>query len=88
MFTKENHTLNGTTANLGSISEKYSNSAIDLGINHDSLVRVGCNAPSTNASREIFGGSFYGIIDLGNHISDLYIGPDEDNPYIGTHGSS
>ena len=81
-----NFTLSGATINLGTDSEKHSNSGTDLGINHGSLVRVGCNAPSTNASRELSGASFYGIIDLGNHLSDLYIGPDENNPYTGTHG--
>ena len=81
-----NRSSAGTVINVGTDSEKYTNSNTDGGIHHAFQIRVGANAPSTSATRELSGASFYGIIDIGNHPSDLYIGPAASNPYQGTHG--
>jgi hypothetical protein len=66
---------NGTLQNAGTDTEKWSNSGIDGGIStySDDVIRVGCNAPATGATRELSNATFYGIIDLGNNPGDFYI---------------
>lgn len=81
-------TNNGTLENAGTESEKWSNSYIDGGIStySDDVIRVGANAPSTGANRELSGASFYGIIDLGNNPGDFYIDNDEVNIFTSNEG--
>lgn len=71
-------TNNGSLQNAGTATEQWSNSGIDGGIStySDDVIRVGCNAPSTGATRELSNASFYGIIDIGNNPSDFYISKD------------
>jgi len=73
---------NGTLENAGTDSEKWSNSYIDGGIStyDDDVIRVGANAPSSGASRELSNATFYGVIDLGNNPGDFYI----HNAYVST----
>ena len=72
-------TNNGTLENAGTESEKWSNSYIDGGISTyaDDVIRVGANAPSSGATRELSNASYYGVIDLGNNPSDFYIHKDD-----------
>jgi len=81
-------TNNGTLQNAGTASEKWSNSNIDGGIStySDDVVRVGCNAPSSGATRELSNASYYGIIDLGNNPSDYYITKDHVTTYTEENG--
>ena len=73
----------GSLENAGAENEKWSNSYIDGGIStySNDVIRVGANAPSSGANRELSNASFYGIIDLGNNPSDFYI----DNDYVTTY---
>ena len=61
--------------NAGMENEKWVNSTFAGGIitHYDGVIRVGCNAPSTGATRELSNASFYGIIDIGNNPGDFYI---------------
>ena len=81
-------TNNGSVQNEGTESEHWSNSYIDGGIStySDDVIRVGANAPSTGASRELSNASYYGIIDLGNNPSDYYIGKDFVSSYTAVEG--
>ncbi len=69
---------NGSLEDAGTESERWSNSYTDGGIStyFDDVIRVGSNAPSSNATRELSNASFYGIIDLGNNPGDYFIGID------------
>ncbi|MDF1697912.1 MAG: hypothetical protein P1U56_18845 [Saprospiraceae bacterium] len=66
----------GTVQNAGTESEIWSNSYVDGGIStySQAVIRVGANAPSAGASRELSNATYYGIIDLGNNPGDWYIG--------------
>lgn len=72
------YTNNGSLVDAGTESERWSNSYIDGGIStySDDVIRVGCNAPSSSATRELSNASYYGIIDLGNNPGDFYISRD------------
>jgi formylglycine-generating enzyme required for sulfatase activity len=82
------YTDNGTLQNAGTESENWSNSGIDGGINTylDDVVRVGCNAPSSGATRGLSGASFYGIIDIGNNPGDWYVSKVFKDSYDGVQG--
>ncbi len=69
------HTSPGILQNAGTSTEKWSNSTTVGGIStiNNAVIRVGCNAPSSSATRELSNASFYGIIDLGNNPGDYYI---------------
>lgn len=75
--------IGGSVQNAGTDSENWSNSYIEGGISTYSqeVIRVGCNAPSSGASRELSNASFYGIIDIGNNPGDFYI----PNNYVTTY---
>ncbi len=72
----------GTILNEGTIQEKFSNSGIDGGI--FALLdaqRVGLNAPTSNATRELSNASYYGVIGLSGtannpvvSIAEIYSG--------------
>lgn len=67
-----------TVLNSGTSSEKWSVSGVSKGISTlgGDVIRVGANALSSGASRELSNGTYYGVIDLGNNPGDFYIGKD------------
>lgn len=73
---------------VGTNKEKYSNSGIDGGIStyNNDVVRVGCNAPGTGATRELSNASYYGISSLGNNPGDFYLDRSYGSSYTGKHG--
>jgi len=81
-------TNNGSVVDAGLDSEKWSNSNIEGGIStySDDVIRVGCNASSTGASRELSNASYYGIIDLGNNPGDWYVSDDYVSTYTALEG--
>ena len=68
-------TNNGSLVDAGMENEAWSNSEVEGGIStySDDVVRVGCNAPATGATRELSNATYYGVIDLGNNPGDFYI---------------
>ena len=81
-------TSHGTLQNAGLNNEKWSNSGTAGGIKtyDDGVIRVGCNAPSSGATRELSNASYYGIIDLGNNPSDFYFTRNFSSTYQNVHG--
>lgn len=79
---------NGTLVNAGLATERWSNSKVDGGIStySDNVIRVGCNAPSSSATRELSNASFYGIIDIGNNPGDYYIHPEHIGDFLQVEG--
>ena len=76
----------GTLLNEGTAQETFSNSGIDGGImaNSGRPYRVGLNAPTSNATRELSNASYYGIIDLSGNLVFGVIPIDEN--YTGEQG--
>lgn len=62
--------------NTGTSSEMWSVSGSSEGIStlNGRVIRVGANALSSGATRELSNGTYYGVIDLGNNPGDFYIG--------------
>jgi len=81
-------TNNGTLVNAGLENEAWSNSGIDGGIYtyNDAVIRVGANAPSSGANRELSNATFYGIIDIGNNPGDWYVSKNNVANFTATEG--
>ncbi len=72
-----------TLIDSGTSSEKWSVSGTSKGISTlgGRVIRVGANALSSGASRELSNGTYYGVIDLGNNPGDFYIDKDYVNDF-------
>ena len=81
-------TTPGTLENVGTATEKWTNSYIDGGISTftKSVIRLGANAPGTGASREISNASYYGIIDIGNNPGDFFVGKSHVGTFLDESG--